>query len=101
MVNFRVLIDEEALEFLENLPEKSIKLAKRKLRNLEDDPFPGKGGDKELLSYPRQRELYRFHISRSYTAFFKIMTDEKTVLILWLGTIEQAHKLYGRFKKLE
>jgi mRNA interferase RelE/StbE len=94
------MIDEEAGEFLDNLSGKSNKIVKRKLLILEDNPFPKKGGDKELLISPKYKELYRLHISRSYTAFYRIIPDEKTVIILWLGTIDQAHKLYGRFKNL-
>lgn len=41
MVNFGVLIDEDAQEFLDNLPKKSHDIVKAKLRVLEDDPFPG------------------------------------------------------------
>jgi mRNA interferase RelE/StbE len=99
MVNFCVLIDEEAQEFLDDLPKKSNGIVKNKLRILEDDPFPGKGGDKELLNHPKHKELYRLHISHSYTAFYHIFVKEKTVKILWLGTIERAHKRYGRFMK--
>ena len=95
MVAFEVVIDEEADEFLQNLPKKHRDNVKTKLRVLETDPFPGKGGDKELLNSPKHKVLYRLHISRTYTAFYRI--EGKTVMILWLGTIEQAHKIYGHF----
>lgn len=95
MVDYDVVIDEEAKEFLDNLPKKSRDIVKAKLRVLETKPFPGKGGDKELLNSPKHKEVYRLHISRTYTAFYRI--EGKTVMILWLGTIEQAHKIYGRF----
>jgi mRNA interferase RelE/StbE len=99
MVNFCVLIDEDAQEFLDNLPKKSHDIVKAKLRVLESDPFPGKGGDKEQLNSPKRKELYRLHIARSFTALYHIVLEEKTVKILWLATIEQAHKKYGQFKK--
>lgn len=99
MVNFCVLIDEDALDYLNNLPKGSRDIVKAKLRVLEENPFPGKGGDKELLNFPKHKKLYRLHISRSYTAFYRIFPEEKTVRILWIGSIEQAHKRYGRFKK--
>lgn len=95
MVDFEVVIDEEAKEFLDHLPKKSRNITKNKLSILKTDPFPGIGGDKELLNSPKHREVYRLHISRSYTAFYRI--EGKTVLILWLGPIEKAHKIYGRF----
>jgi mRNA-degrading endonuclease RelE of RelBE toxin-antitoxin system len=41
MVDFCVLIDEDAQEFLDKLPKKSNEIAKTKLRILESDPFPG------------------------------------------------------------
>jgi mRNA-degrading endonuclease RelE of RelBE toxin-antitoxin system len=100
MVNFIVLIDEDAQEYLENLPKKSNRLAKSKLQVLEIDPFPGKGNDKELLQ-PKHKGLYRLHISHSYTAFYHIFKEEKIVKILWIGTIEQAHNRYGRFLRDE
>lgn len=99
MVNYLVLIDIDAKEFLDNLPTKSRNIVKTKLRILETDPFPGKGGDKELLNSPKYKRVYRLHISRSYTAFYRIYLKEKTVIILWLGTIQKAHNLYGQFMK--
>jgi mRNA-degrading endonuclease RelE of RelBE toxin-antitoxin system len=99
MVNFYVLIDEDAKKFLDNLPKKSHGLVKTKLRILETDPFSGKGGDKELLNSPKHEDVYRLHISRSYTAFYRISSKEKTVKILWHGTIGHAHNKYGRFAK--
>ncbi len=95
MAAFSVVIDEEANEYLGKLKDKSQRIVKDSLRSLEEDPFPGKGGDKELLG----KGIYRIHIARSYTAFYKIFQEDKTVMILWLGTIEQAHKLYGRLMK--
>ena len=95
MVNFHVLIDEDAQKFLDDLPRKSNRIVKDKLKLLEEDPFPGKHGDKELLHFS-DYDAYRMHIARSYTAFYRIFNEEKIVRILWLGTIEQAHKMYGR-----
>ena len=98
MVSFEVLIDEDAQVFLDHLPEKTQESSRSKLRLLEEDPFPDAGGNKELLK-PTHKGLYRMHISRNYTAFYHIFPEEKTVRILWLGPIGQAHNLYGRFKK--
>lgn len=95
MVDFEVVIDVDAKDFLDRLPEKSRNIVKTKLGILKTDPFPGKGGDKELLNSPKHKEVYRLHISRSYTAFYRI--EGKTVVVLWLGSIEKAHKIYGRF----
>jgi mRNA interferase RelE/StbE len=77
MVNFSVPIDEDAQEFLDNLPKKSYDIVIAKLRVLENDPFPGIGGDKELLNSPKHKELYRLHTARPYTAFYRIVFEEK------------------------
>lgn len=63
MVDFEVIIDVEAKEFLDHLPEKSHNIIKAKLSILKTDPFPGIGGDKELLNSPKHKEVYRLHIS--------------------------------------
>jgi len=36
------------------------------------------------------------YVSRSYTIFYRIYEKEKTVKILNIMTIEEAHKRYGR-----
>jgi mRNA interferase RelE/StbE len=95
MVDLEVVIDVDAKAFLDRLPKKSRDIVKAKLHILTTNPFLGKGGDKELLYSPKHKEVYRLHISRSYTAFYRI--EGNTVLIQWLGSIEQAHKLYGRY----
>lgn len=41
MVDFHVLIDEDAQKFLDNLSEKSQRIVKEKLGILEEDPFSG------------------------------------------------------------
>ena len=95
MVDFRVLIDEDAQKFLDDLPRKSNRIVKDKLKLLEEDPIPGKRGDKEFLHF-YDYDAYRMHIARSYTVFYRIFKKEKIVRILWLDSIEQAHKMYGR-----
>ena len=91
----KVQTDKTALAFLEQLPEKSRRVVKNKLRILHKDPYPGKNGDKELLDLP-DYNLYRIHIAGSYTAFYVIDNNNTTVTILELMTIEKAHKKYGR-----
>jgi mRNA interferase RelE/StbE len=63
MVNFCVLIDEDAQEFLDKLSKKSNEIVKTKLRILERDPFPGKGGYKELLRSLKHDDVFWLHIS--------------------------------------
>lgn len=96
MVNYQLFIGEGAVEFINSLPQKSQRIVIEKCKTLSVDPFPGQG-DKEILHRMGHEALYRLHISRSYTAFYKIDQDEKVVKILDIMTIEQAHKIYGRF----
>ena len=96
MVAYHLVIGKKALEFINGLPSKSQKIVIEKCKTLAYDPFPGQG-DKEIIHRKGHRDIYRLHISRSYTAFYKIHKDENMVKILDITTIEQAHKIYGRF----
>lgn len=96
MAAYQLVIRKRALEFVNALPSKSQRIVIEKCKTLAYDPFPGKG-DKEIIQRKGHEAIYRLHISRSYTAFYKIYKDEKMVKILDITTIEQAHKIYGRF----
>jgi mRNA interferase RelE/StbE len=96
VVVYHLVIGRKALEFISALPSKSKRIVIEKCKTLAEDPFPGQG-DKELIPRKGHKDIYRLHISRSYTAFYKINKDEKMVKILEITTIEQAHKIYGRF----
>ena len=97
-MTYQLLIEEKALEFLQSLPEKSRRLVAERCLALADDPFPGSGsGDKEALCLSDFKKLYRLHVARSYTIFYRIFEEEKVVRILAITTIERAHKMYGRF----
>lgn len=89
-----MVIDRRALKYLQGLPEKSQRLIKEKCHALAEDPFPGQGGDKELLHL--DYSLYRLHIGRSFTVFYLICEEDKLIKILEIKTIEKAHKLYRR-----
>lgn len=94
-MTYLVVIDKKALKFLSSLPEKSQRIVRDKCRTLANDPFPGSGGDKELLHL--DYKLYRLHIGRSYTIFYQICENEKRVKILEIAPIDQAHKMYNRW----
>ena len=96
MVVYQLAIKKKALEFVNALPPKSRWLVIEKCKTLANDPFPGQG-DKEIIQRKGHKDIYRLHISRSYTAFYKIYKGERMVKILDITTIEQAHKIYGRF----
>lgn len=92
---WKVLISRKAEKFIKNLPEKSQRIVREKLKTLRNDPYPKKGGNRKKLNLP-DYELYRMHIARSYTVFYRIVEGERVVKILDIMTIEQAHKMYGR-----
>ena len=92
----RLLIERKALKYLSGLPEKSQRLIKEKCRTLSDDPYPGQGGDKELLHL--DYKLYRLHVGRSFTVFYQICEKDELVKILEITTIERGHKLYKRIE---
>jgi mRNA interferase RelE/StbE len=96
VVAYQLVIKKKALEFVNSLPSKSQRVVIEKCKTLADDPFPGRG-DKEIILREGHEDIYRLHISRSYTAFYRVHKDEKRVSILDIITIEQAHKIYGRF----
>jgi len=88
-----VLINRDAQKYVDSLTEKSRRLVKKKLEMLKDNPHPGRA-DKKKLQLPNY-DLFRMHVSRSYTIFYRIYDDEKTVKVLDIMTIEEAHKKYG------
>lgn len=93
---YKVLIDRGALEFVNCLPEKARRIVKENLKGLEENPYPGSGrGDRKKLTH-RGESLYRLHIGRTFTAFYKIYDEENEVKILKVMTIERAHKEYGK-----
>ena len=92
----KVVIDRKVLSYLSKLPEKSQSLIKKKCHALAEDPYPGQGGDKELLHL--EFRLYRLHVGRSFTVFYQVCEDEKLVKILEIVTIDKAHKLYKHFR---
>ena len=95
-MSFKVVIDRIALAYLSVLPEKSQRLIKERCHALAEDPFPGQGGDRELLHL--EFKLYRMHVGRSFTVFYQICEKNKLVKILEITTIDKAHKLYKHFQ---
>lgn len=95
-MRYEVIVQRKSAEFLNELDDKSRRIVRTRLATLEEDPYPGKGGDKELIKSPKGRpdeKVYRLHIGRSFTAFYRI--KGKTVYVTEVLTIEQAHKKYG------
>ncbi len=89
---FSVFLKVEARDALTNLGEKDFNLCNSAICALAVNPYPGTGGDKEKLEgYPNR---YRLHISRSYTAIYKIDKTTKRVCVSFFGTINKGHKEY-------
>ena len=89
---YDIRIDIDAIGFVHSQTEKSQRIIETRLKSLEADPFPGKGGDKELLNLRPGVRIYRLHIGRSFTAFYEV--EEKSVFVNEIMTTEQAHKKY-------
>jgi mRNA interferase RelE/StbE len=95
-VSYEIIVQRRSADFLNELDNKSRRIVRTGLATLKDDPYPGKGGDKELIRSPKGRpdeKVYRLHVSHSFTAFYQI--KERTVYITEVLTIGQAHKKYG------
>jgi mRNA interferase RelE/StbE len=91
---FTLVIESKAEKFLKKLPQKTRHIIIEKILNLKEDPFPG--GNKEKLDYPHPPAVYRLHVSRSFTVFYILETDENVIKIEKIMTIERAHKEYSR-----
>lgn len=97
-MTFILLIEQKQSDKINGFDEKSRRIIKEKLEALKDDPYPGKRGDKEKFCLRDGYILYRLHIGRSWTAFYRVYDRETVVKVLDVMTIEQAHKKYGRFR---
>lgn len=95
-MSFKVVIDKTALAYLSQLPEKSHRLIMERCHALAENPFPGQGGDRELLHL--EFKFYRMHVGRSFTVFYQICERDMLVKILEITTIDKAHKLYKHFQ---
>lgn len=96
MSEYHVLLGDSAREFLAAADEKTERICKENLGYLAESPYPGRGrGDKEKLPIDGRRDRYRLHISRTYTAIYTVVEDEKDVRVLEIVPIDEAHKRYG------
>jgi len=97
-LTFEIVIEQARVDKINSFNEKSRRIIRAKLISLGDNPYPGHRGDKEKFSFKDGYILYRLHISRTWTAFYRVYDEEKIVKILEVMTIEQAHKKYGHFR---
>lgn len=95
MDGYRLLIEQDVLEFVEDLDEKRERICKENLKKLAEDPYPGSGrGDKERIVVDGE-EVFRLHVGRTYTAFYEVLEDENAIRVLELLPIDEAHERYG------
>jgi len=97
-LTFKILIEQDQVDKINGFDEKSRRIIKEHLETLRKNPCPGKRGDKEKFCLKGGYILYRQHIGRSWTAFYRVYDTEKIVKILDVMPIGQAHKKYGNFK---
>lgn len=91
---YDILVAQSVSEFLQGLDEKSERIVRENLEKLSE-PYPGRGkGDKEKISW-RGEMVYRLHIGRTWTAFYDIVENERTVQVLEILPIDEAHEQYG------
>ncbi len=95
-MTWTVIVRKELVEYLNSQNEKSRRIVRTKLLTLEENPFPGSPADKERLTLPDDTVLYRMHIGRTWTVLYRVDEVSKTVKVIEIMTIEQAHKKYGR-----
>jgi len=96
-MSYNILLGDQPREYIRALDDKSERIVKDNLRKLEDDPHPrpkSGSGDKEKL-YVDGKEMYRLHISRTYTAFYTITEQNQQVRIVEVLPIDEAHDRYG------
>ncbi|MFB6099685.1 MAG: type II toxin-antitoxin system RelE/ParE family toxin [Candidatus Nanohalobium sp.] len=95
-MKYEIRIDLDARDFLQSLDSKSKGIVKRNLRKLQENPYPRPQndiGDVEKVTV-KGREVYRMHISRSYTAFYTINEEKENVVVTEIVDIDKAHKMY-------
>lgn len=96
MSEYTVLLGDDAREFLDAADEKTTRVCEEKLGYLAESPYPGRGrGDKEKLPIDGDRDRFRLHISRTFTAFYLVREDDSEVRVLEILPIDDAHDRYG------
>lgn len=96
-MSYNILLSEEAQEYYQALDDKSQRIVKENLQKLESEPYPKPGagsGDREKLVVEGE-EMFRLHIGRTHTAFYKILEDKQQVRIIDILPIDEAHDRYG------
>jgi mRNA-degrading endonuclease RelE of RelBE toxin-antitoxin system len=96
-MGYQVLIGEQPREFLDGADETTDRIVRDHLQSLAEEPYPRPGagrGDREQLPVDGE-ELYRMHISRTYTALYTVDDAESAVRVREILPIDHAHNRYG------
>lgn len=94
---YRVLLGDQPREFLERGDDKTERIVKDHLAALGEEPYPKPNsgrGDREQLPVDG-REMYRMHISRTYTVLYTIDEPAEVVRVREILPIADAHRRYG------
>jgi len=97
-LTFDVAIEQDLVEKINNFDEKAGGSSGRNSVRLSENPYPGKREEKEKFCLKAGFILYRLHIGRTWTAYYRIYDENTSVEILDIMTIEQAHKKYDHFR---
>jgi mRNA-degrading endonuclease RelE of RelBE toxin-antitoxin system len=96
-MTYEIRIDVDAAEFLNTKDHKTQSIIKDNLRKLSDEPYPSpeaQSGDRERVTVNGE-EVYRMHISRTYTAFYIVHEEKEHVVVTDIVDIDTAHKMYN------
>jgi mRNA interferase RelE/StbE len=96
-LSFELFLWHGVSDDINRLPDKTRRIIQAALKRLEEDPYPGKDGDKEKMVLKGGEVIYRLHISRSFTTFYDIDKENKRILVQEVLPIGKAHKKYGYY----
>lgn len=91
---WKVLIENNALKFLESLEKRRSENIKEALRSLRESPYHDIHGNKKEIK-GTSKSAFRLRIG-DYRAFYIIEAEDRTVKVTEIMTAEAAHKKYGR-----
>lgn len=89
--NLKLEISDEALEFLDHLNQLEYNKVKNKLIYLRDN-YEILKNSKNITALVNFSNLYRYKISYSLRAIFKIKYDQITILVLKISHRKDAYK---------
>lgn len=84
MSEYRLLVEREALSFVERLDGRVERLCKEALAALADDPYPGSGRGERTRVVVDGGEAFRLRVGGTCTAFYEVLEDDDAVRVLEL-----------------